>query len=216
MAVWYMLSVLSRRSESNSALFHHAPHTRTRSMVIGERSVRNMLSNHSGDASMMFLRNLGKLALVLAISLTAAVQGRAQSGAPLAEVNASKSGANQAITFQEVVKLFKLGFGENDVLKVLAKSPTIFTLDANQIEELKKAGASEKVLSTMQRRPAAAGGRRPKVTDFAIVLDCSGSMAELTRRRTGQDGGRQARALGADCQDAREAQGDFRDLWARS
>jgi hypothetical protein len=130
---------------------------------------------------MMFLRNLGKLALVLAIALTAAVQGRAQPGAPSAEVNATKSGANQAITYQEVVKLFNLGLGENDVLKVLAKSPTIFTLDANQIEELKKAGASEKVLSTMQRGRPQPAGERPNVTDFAIVLDCSGSMAELTR-----------------------------------
>jgi hypothetical protein len=80
-----------------------------------------------------------------------------------------------------VLKLVQLGLDEKDSLARLAKSPTLFTLDAGQIEELKRAGATESLLKAMSRprqRPAVGG---PKITDFAIVLDCSGSMAEQTR-----------------------------------
>ena len=83
--------------------------------------------------------------------------------------------------YTDVLKLLQLGLGENEVVRLLEKSPTIFTLDTNQVDELKQAGATAKVLAAMQgdrAEPAAVG---PKVTDFAIVLDCSGSMAELTR-----------------------------------
>jgi hypothetical protein len=77
--------------------------------------------------------------------------------------------------------LVQLGLDEKDILKRLEKSPTLFVLDAGQVEELKRAGASDSLLQAMRQprpRPAAAGTR---ITDFAVVLDCSGSMSEPTR-----------------------------------
>ena len=85
-----------------------------------------------------------------------------------------------AVTYQDVLSLLRLGLDEQAVMKRLDKSPTLFALDARQVEELKQAGASETLLKSMQeRRPRVIKG--PKVTDFAIVLDCSGSMGEQTR-----------------------------------
>jgi Ca-activated chloride channel homolog len=130
---------------------------------------------------MMFLRHTGKLAFVFAITVTAQAQSGAQPGQSSTDGNARGERASQAVTFQDVIKLLQLGIGENDVLKVLEKSPTIFTLDASQIGELKKAGASEKVLVAMQNGRSQRPREQPRVTDFAIVLDCSGSMAESTR-----------------------------------
>jgi hypothetical protein len=101
---------------------------------------------------------------------------RAAGAAPKA------AGEAQAVTYQDVLKLLLLGLDEPTILRRLEKSPTTFTLDAGQVDELKRAGATEGLLATMQgghRAPAATAGA--KVTDFAIVLDCSGSMAERTR-----------------------------------
>jgi len=78
-----------------------------------------------------------------------------------------------------VLHLLSLGIGEDAILQRLQQSPTVFTLDAAQVAALKQAGASERLLSAM-------AGNRPTpqpagdVTDFAIVLDCSGSMMEAT------------------------------------
>ena len=85
-----------------------------------------------------------------------------------------------AITYQDVLKLLEVGLDEPTILKRLEASPTHFTLDAAQVAELKKANASEAVLAAMhgRRTPARSGG--PRLTDFAIVLDCSGSMGEKT------------------------------------
>jgi Mg-chelatase subunit ChlD len=85
-----------------------------------------------------------------------------------------------AITYQDVLKLLELGLDEPTILKRLIASPTHFTLDATQIAELKRAHASGAVLAAMRGggKPARAGSLR--LTDFAIVLDCSGSMGEKT------------------------------------
>lgn len=74
--------------------------------------------------------------------------------------------------------MLTLGIDEEGVLKRLANSPTVFTLDAAQTEALKKAGATAKILETMAGvRAAPAGG---DVTDLALILDCSGSMSQAT------------------------------------
>src|SRR3972149_2736904 len=85
-----------------------------------------------------------------------------------------------AITYQDMLKLLQLGLDESAIMARLQKSPTHFTLDAKQVEELKRAGASEKLLAAMagQRKPS--GDQTGDVTDFAILLDCSGSMMEKT------------------------------------
>jgi Ca-activated chloride channel family protein len=107
-------------------------------------------------------------------TLIAAV--RAASAMP-----AAAKAAGRAITYQDVLELVKLGLGEGEIIKRLAKSPTIFTLDAAQVDELKRAGATEGLLQGMQKGRTAPAPRGPKVTVFAVVLDCSGSMAEPTR-----------------------------------
>jgi len=85
----------------------------------------------------------------------------------------------KAVTYEDILALLRAQVEEQDILDRLAKSPTIFTLGAEQVDELKKAGASEKLLETMQgKRPSAPAG---EVTDLAIILDCSGSMGEKTR-----------------------------------
>jgi hypothetical protein len=84
-----------------------------------------------------------------------------------------------AVTYDQVLQMLTLGIDEESIFKRLARSPTVFTLDARQTEALKKAGATDKLLAAMsgQRAAPAQGG---DVTDLAIILDCSGSMRELT------------------------------------
>lgn len=85
-----------------------------------------------------------------------------------------------AVTFDDVLKLLQSGTAEEELLKRLAQSPTVFTLDAAQVEKLKKAGATPKLLAALQgKRPPA--GRSDDINDFAIILDCSGSMSRKTR-----------------------------------
>jgi Ca-activated chloride channel family protein len=107
-------------------------------------------------------------------AVIAAVQAAGSAGQTAA--------AGKAVTYPDVLKLLQIGLDEKILLERLEKSPTLFTLDASQVEELKRAGATESLLKAMQQgraRPHPASG--PKITDFAVVLDCSGSMAEPTR-----------------------------------
>jgi len=88
--------------------------------------------------------------------------------------------SDAAVTYQDVLKLLEGGTPEAEILDRLAKSPTLFTLDTQQIDALKKAGATEKVLRFMQ---AGASGvaSTSDVANLAIILDCSGSMRDRTR-----------------------------------
>ncbi len=104
--------------------------------------------------------------------------------AALQEAAKAKSPAaapGQAITYADVLKLVKLGIDEDTILKRVEKSPTVFTLSAEQVAELKEAGASVKLLSALQGVRPASPQVAELITDFAIVLDCSGSMKELTK-----------------------------------
>jgi hypothetical protein len=88
--------------------------------------------------------------------------------------------AAPAITYQDVLQLVKLGINEDDLRKRLEKSPTLFTLARTQAEELKKAGASDQFLAFLKGKrntPAEIGD----ITNFVLILDCSGSMADKTR-----------------------------------
>ncbi|HEV3021692.1 MAG TPA: VWA domain-containing protein [Pirellulales bacterium] len=85
-----------------------------------------------------------------------------------------------AITYQDIVKLLELGIDEPAILKKLEQSPTRFVLGADQVDELKKLGASGKLLAALARERAQPD-QTGDVTDFAIVLDCSGSMMETMR-----------------------------------
>ena len=108
-----------------------------------------------------------------------------KAGASLALLDAVKSAksgqaAARAVTYQDVLKLLELGLDEPSILKRLQASPTHFTLDTAQLAELKNANASDAVLAAMRGDRVPARADNPRVTDFAIVLDCSGSMSEKT------------------------------------
>jgi len=87
---------------------------------------------------------------------------------------------SRPITYQDVLKLLENKTSEQKILERLEQSPTIFTLDAPQVDELKKAGASEKLLQALAGKRIAAKSSHD-ITDFAIILDCSGSMIDKTR-----------------------------------
>jgi von Willebrand factor type A domain-containing protein len=91
-------------------------------------------------------------------------------------VGTQKAG-KPTITYDDVVKLLELGIDENTIIKRLETSPTVFTLGAEQTAELKRAGATDRLLKALageRGAPAAKGD----ITDFAIVFDCSASMQE--------------------------------------
>ena len=91
-----------------------------------------------------------------------------------------RASTDKPITYQDVLKLLENKTDEQGIIQRLEKSPTIFTLDARQVDELKKAGASERLLQALAgKRPGATPGN--DITDFAIILDCSGSMIDKTR-----------------------------------
>jgi hypothetical protein len=109
------------------------------------------------------------LALLLAIGLAA--------GALYAQ---DKPAPDPIVTYDKVLEYLKLEVKEEKILKLLENSPTHFTLSKEQVDELKKAGASEKLLEAMRKKVGAGGKHDEAIADFAIILDVSGSMRELT------------------------------------
>ena len=111
-------------------------------------------------------------------------------GVPVEVINAAKSfapktntaaAANPAITYDNVKQLLELGIAEDAIIARLSNSPTVFTLDAAQETELKQLGASDQLFAALRgERPAPAAKSEEKVTDVAVILDCSGSMNEQT------------------------------------
>ena len=57
---------------------------------------------------------------------------------------------DNTITYQNVLDLLQRRVPEEQILKRLEQSPTLFTLDAAQVQELKKAGASETLLAALR------------------------------------------------------------------
>lgn len=119
----------------------------------------------------------------------AAIQRLADAGASEVVIQALRNAGTakkpavggKAITFQDITKLLELGIDEATILKRLEKSPTVFVLDAEQVTQLKEAGASESLLSALQRERPISAQAAELITDFAIILDCSGSMKEKTK-----------------------------------
>ena len=87
-----------------------------------------------------------------------------------------------ATTYEGILKLVQQGTNEDEILKRLQGSPTTFTFDKTQTAELVKAGASPRLLEALKqiRNPVSSGS---DISDFVVVLDCSGSMKELTPER---------------------------------
>ena len=86
----------------------------------------------------------------------------------------------KAVTYDDVMQFLQFGLAEPHIIERLEKSPIIFTLGADQIEALKKAGASEKLLAAMQGKREG-GDVAKEITDLAIILDCSYSMGEKAK-----------------------------------
>jgi len=111
----------------------------------------------------------------------------AGKGVPTEVLTAAKSAsaapkpAGNVITYANVKQLVALGIDESAIIERLSSSPTIFTLDANQEQELRAAGASDKLFAALRgERVAPSTKSAEKVTDIALILDCSGSMNETT------------------------------------
>jgi len=124
----------------------------------------------ASDAALDKLKAAGATEAVLAAVKAEGAKGK--SAAPAAG----------AVTYDQVLQMLSLGIDEGGILARLAKSPTTFTLSSEQVAALKQAGASEKVLQAMQGLRAASA-QSSDITDLAIILDCSGSMKELTAGR---------------------------------
>jgi Mg-chelatase subunit ChlD len=90
--------------------------------------------------------------------------------------------ADSALTFQKLVEYFDLGVKEERILKAVNDSATSFTLSDEQIKTLKSKGASEKVIDALKKKSASAGhvAASSDITDFVLILDCSGSMRDRT------------------------------------
>jgi len=85
----------------------------------------------------------------------------------------------KAVSYDDVKKLAQSGLDEAIILSFLEKSPTTFTLDAEQEQELRSLKVSEKVIAAL--KGSRSGGTPVReLNDLAIILDCSGSMAEQT------------------------------------
>ncbi len=83
----------------------------------------------------------------------------------------------QTVTFQQVLDYLRLEVKEEKILKVLQDSPAVFTLGADQITQLKSAGASQRLIDAMQKRGANVSSENSSdIGDFILILDCSGSM----------------------------------------
>jgi hypothetical protein len=105
------------------------------------------------------------------------LQKAGASAVVLAAVRKAGAAPASAIDYEGVLKLLRGGASEAEVLRRLEESPTRFTLSPAQVKELRTAGASARVLAEMQRNRLKVSS---DVTDYALILDCSGSMNDRT------------------------------------
>lgn len=87
---------------------------------------------------------------------------------------------DEPITFDDLLKLVSLGIDEETILKRLQRSPTVLTPSAEQVAALKKAGASDRLITAIREGRPLSPPSAETISQFAIVLDCSGSMKEKT------------------------------------
>src|SRR5437868_1787724 len=77
----------------------------------------------------------------------------------------------QVMTQQDVIRLLELKIPEQTIVEKVKSSGTSFVLGADDIARLKKAGASDALVSAMQSNSPIS-----EVTDLALIVDYSGSM----------------------------------------
>jgi Mg-chelatase subunit ChlD len=113
----------------------------------------------------------------IAIALTLGAATLASPGVPRGFA------ADSAMTFQKLVEYLDLEVKEDRILKSVNDSATAFTLSDEQIKVLKSKGASDKLIEALKRKGASAGhvaAASSDITDFVLILDCSGSMRDRT------------------------------------
>jgi hypothetical protein len=102
-----------------------------------------------------------------------------RAGASFAVLRAVQRAGRPAavVDYEAVLKLLRGGTGEREILQRLEESPTQMTLSADQVRELRQAGASPRLIQALQevRLPL-----HSDVQDYALILDCSGSMTDKT------------------------------------
>ncbi len=116
------------------------------------------------DAALARLKKAGATPALLAAVQKA---GESKGGEPA-----------QAVSYADVVRLLKLRIPQDEILRLLEKSPTRFVLGAEQVEELKGLKATDTLIAALRERVSAKAFK--EVSDIAIILDCSGSMSEKT------------------------------------
>jgi Mg-chelatase subunit ChlD len=130
----------------------------------------------------------------------AALERLKKAGAPDAVLDAVRQAAapkpaapaDSPVTYQDVVELLNLGVPEAGILERLKQSPTAFTLDQKQVEELKRLGATPALLEAMKSVRTEVDAAS-EISNLALVVDCSGSMSERTPEgRTKMEAARQA------------------------
>lgn len=91
--------------------------------------------------------------------------------------------ADSALTFEKLVEYLDLEVKPERILKSVNESSTAFTLGADQIKLLKSKGASDALIAAIAKKSAAGGQHHPAasdISDFVLILDCSGSMKDMT------------------------------------
>lgn len=172
---------------------------------LAEKDIANLIELGIDDAAIVSRIEKGGLAFEADEAAVARLKEAGASEDVLNAVQAAgksrrPAAGGQTVTYDDVLKLVELGIDEAAILKRLEKSPTVFTLGADQEDELKKAGASPRLIAALKgERQAAEKGDRPELdrpdpekpdrpqpaqrnplTHLAVLLDCSGSMSERT------------------------------------
>jgi hypothetical protein len=140
---------------------------------LAEDSLRWLIELRIDDDAIIARIQKGGLAFV---ADDGALKRLSDAGASAAVVDAVRKAstakpatAAEAITYADLLKLLKLEIPEEQVLKRIAKSPTLFTLSQQQIEELKQAGASEKLLTALQSPRESSPQVAELITNFALA-----------------------------------------------
>jgi Mg-chelatase subunit ChlD len=126
---------------------------------------------------MNIARRLAVLAVLVVLGSVAVVPSRAQDN--------SRPAAPAPVTYQGLIAMLRSGASEAEILDRLRKSPVdvSFTLGTGQVEELKKMRVSDEFIGALRdlvARGATQALAGSDITDFVLILDCSGSMMEFT------------------------------------
>src|SRR5262245_40883455 len=81
-----------------------------------------------------------------------------------------------AVDFEGVLRLLKEGANLKVIIRKVEESPTAFVLSEEQIKQLRAEGASELLIDAMRAKASRVPAASTDVSNFAVILDCSGSM----------------------------------------